>query len=69
MKNHRKIFLIYDILNKILIYQKPLRIMFFNIDGFIGIYDRTRHLALLGSEKYEAIYNRIRYLIHLKILL
>ena len=43
--------------------------MFFNIDGFVGIYDRTRYLTLLGSEKYEAIYNRIRYLIRLKILL
>ena len=36
------------------------------IHGFIRIYDGTRYLTLFGSEKYEAIYNRIRYLIRLK---
>ena len=36
------------------------------IDGFIRIHDGTRYLVLLGSEKYDAIYNRIRYLISLK---
>ena len=41
---------------------KPLRIRFFKIDGIIRIYDGTRYLTLFGSEKYEAIYNRIRYL-------
>ena len=30
------------------------------------IYDRTRYITLFGSEKYEAIYNRIRYLISRK---
>ena len=36
------------------------------IDGFIRIHDGTRYLTLFGSEKYEAIYNRIRYLISQK---
>ena len=38
---------------------KPLRISFDKIDGFTRIYDRTRCLTLFGSEKYDAIYNRI----------
>ena len=45
---------------------KPLRIRFDKIDGFIRIYDGTRYLTLFGSEKYEPIYNRIRYLISQK---
>ena len=44
-----------------------LGIRFNEIDGFIIIYDRTRYLVLFGSEK-DAIYNRIRYLISLKII-
>ena len=29
----------------------------------IRVYDGTRYLVLFGPEKYDAIYNRIRYLI------
>ena len=59
--------LIYEILYKTLISPNPLCIIRFNkIDGFIRIYDRTRYLALLGPEKYDAVYNRIRYLISVK---
>ena len=61
-KSHKTV-LIYDISCKTLIDSKPLRIRFDNIDRFIKIYVRTRYLALFGSEKYEAIYNRIRYVI------
>ena len=61
MKNDTKRF--YDISYKTLTGAKPLRIRFDKIDGFIGIYDGTRYLVLLDPEKYEAIYNRIRYLI------
>ena len=43
-----------------------MRIRFDKIDGFTRIYDGTRYLALFGSEKYDAIYDRIRYLISLK---
>ena len=58
--------LIYDNSDKNLIDPKPLCIRFDKIDGFIRIYDGTRYFTLFGSEKYEAIYNRIRYLISLK---
>ena len=53
-------------IDKTLIGVKPFRIRSHKIEGFIRIYDGTRHLTLLGSEKYDAIYNRIRYLIGLK---
>ena len=46
-----------------LINPKPLHIRFNEIDLFIRIFDGTRYLVLLGTEKYNAIYNRIRYLI------
>ena len=58
--------LIYEISCKTLIVSKPLRIRFDKIDGFIRIYDGTRYLTLFGSEKYDAICDRIRYLISLK---
>ena len=45
---------------------KPLHIRFHKIDGFIRVYDGTRYLVLFGSEKYDFISNRIRYLIGLK---
>ena len=43
-----------------------MRIRFDKIDGFIKIYHGTRYVVLLGPEKYDAIYNRIRYPISLK---
>ena len=64
-KSHENI-LIYDISYKTLIDPKPLGIRFFKIDGVIRIYDGTRYLTLFGSEKDEAVYNRIRYLISQK---
>ena len=45
---------------------KPVRIMFDKIDGFIRVYRRTRYLVLFGAEKYDFIYNRIRYLAGVK---
>ena len=45
---------------------KTFRIRFDKIDGSIKIYDETRYLTLFGSEKYNAIYDKIRYLISLK---
>ena len=41
-----------------------MRIRFDKIDGFIRVYDGTKYLVLFGPEKYDAIYNRIRYLIN-----
>ena len=64
-KSHENI-LIYDISYKTLIDSKPLRIRFFKIDGIIRIYDGTKYLTLFCSEKYDAIYNRIRYLVSQK---
>ena len=42
---------------------KPLRIRFYEIDGFIKINDGIRYLVLFGPGRYDAIYNKIRYLI------
>ena len=58
--------MIYDISYKTLIDSKPLCIRFDTIDGFIRSYDRTRYLTLFDFEKYDAIYDKIRYLISLK---
>ena len=55
--------LVYNISYKILINSKPLRIRFNKIDELIKVYDGTRYLVLFGSEKYDSIYSRIRYLI------
>ena len=64
-KSHENI-LIYDISYKTLIVSKRLRIRFDKIIGLIRIYDGTRYRTLFGSEKYNAIYTRIKYLISLK---
>ena len=42
---------------------KPLRMWFEKIDGFIKIFDGIRYLVLLPSERYNAIYDKIRYLV------
>ena len=64
-KSHENI-LIHDITYKTLIGSKPLRISLDKTDRIITIYNGTRSLTLLGTKKYGAIYNRIRYLISLK---
>ena len=43
-----------------------MQIRFDKIDGFIKIYNGTIYLILLGSEKYDASYDRISYLISLE---
>ena len=58
--------MIFNVTYNILIDPKPLRIRFDKIDVFIRIYYETRYLVLFGSEKYDAIHNRIKYLISLK---
>ena len=58
--------LVYNISYKNLIDSKPFCIRFNKIDGFIRVYDGTRYLVLFGSEKYDPIYNSIRYLISVK---
>ena len=60
MKNLMKIFLLMTF------HPKPLCIKFDKTDGFIRPHNRNRYLVLFGPEKYNAIFNRIRYLISLK---
>ena len=54
--------LIYDISYKTFMSAKLVRIRFNKIDGFIKIYDGTRYLVLFGPERYDAIYDRTRYI-------
>ena len=58
--------LIYNISYKTLISVNPLHIILDRIDEFSRKFDGARYLILLGPEKYDAIYNSIRYLISLK---
>ena len=43
-----------------------MHIRFDKIDGFIRVYDGTRYLILLGAEKYDFNYMKIKYLIGVK---
>ena len=45
---------------------KPFHIKFDKINGFIRVYDGGKQLVLFGAEKYDSIYNRIRYVIAVK---
>ena len=40
--------------------------MFNKVNEFVRVYDGTKYLMFFGLEKYNAIYNRIRYLSQLK---
>ena len=53
--------MIYDISYKTLTGSKPLEIRFDKIDRIIRIYDGTRYITLLGTKKYGAVYDRIRF--------
>ena len=64
-KSYKNI-LVYEISYKTLIGAKPLRIRFDKVDGFIKVSDGTTYLVLFDPEKYDAIYNNIRYLIRQK---
>ena len=64
MKNQWKCFSY--ISHKSLIDSKRLRIRFNKVDGYIRVYDGTRHLVLFGKEKYDFISNSIRYFISAK---
>ena len=57
---------IYDISHKTLIDAKSLCVRFDAVDGFTRVYNGTRYLLLLEGEKYDFIYNRIRYLKEVK---
>ena len=45
---------------------KHLHTRFSKVNGFIRIYDGTKYLVLFSSEKYYAIFNRVRYLMRVK---
>ena len=64
-KSHENI-LIYDISYQTSICLKHLQIKFDKINGIIKIYNKTRYLTLLDTEKYDTVYKKIRYLISLK---
>ena len=54
--------LVYNISYKNSIGTKLVCIRFNKVDEFIRLYDGTGHLVLFDPEKYDAIYNRIKYL-------
>ena len=58
--------MIYDTSYKIVIGPKLLCIRFDRIDGSVKIYNGAKYLVFFSPEEYDAIYNRIRYLISLK---
>ena len=61
-----KYLLLYNISYKTLIGNKLLLIRFDKKDKFFRVYDGTRYLLLFGAEKFDFIYDRIRYLIRIK---
>ena len=44
-----------------LLWVQNLRICFNKIDGFIQIYDRIRHLVILGQSWFDEICDSIKY--------
>ena len=52
----------YNISYKFLICAKPLSIRFNKVNRFIRDYDQAKYLISFGDDKYDATYNRIRYL-------
>ena len=58
--------LIYEISYERFIGAKPLLIRLDKINDFTRVYDGIRYLVLFDPEKYDAIGNRIKYLISRK---
>ena len=52
---------------KPLIGSKNLWILFDRVDGFIRNHNGTKYFPLFGSEKYNDIFNMIRYLVTIKL--
>ena len=65
-KKSYKDILVYDMSYKTLIDVKPLRNTFDKVDRFIRVDGGTRYLVLLRTEKYDATFNRITYLVSQK---
>ena len=62
-QNSYKNILIYGISYNIFMGAKPSRLRIDKADGVIKTYDRTRYLEFFGFRIYNAIYDRINYLI------
>ena len=60
--------LVHDVLYKNLIGAKPFRIIIDKLDGFITAYDGSKYFLLLGSDKFDAFFDRFRYLKGLETL-
>ena len=60
--------LIYAVSYKTFMGSKPC-ISFSEIDEFIRICDGIRYFLLFASQRYDVVYNRIRYLIIKKVVL
>ena len=58
-ENSHENVLIYNISYKTWFILNSLRIRFNQINELIRIYDWTRYLVLFGSEKYDAIYQKL----------
>ena len=58
--------MVYNISCKTLIGSKFFRFRLNIINRFIRVYDGTRYLVLLGREKYDTIFKKLRYLIGVK---
>ena len=65
MKNYAKIFWLMTFHTKLWLVL-TFYVLKHKTDGFIRVYDGTWYLVLFGDEKYDLIYNRIRYLIGVK---
>ena len=61
--------MVYDISRKTLLRLKPLLVRFDEVDEFIRGFDGARYLALFGSGKHDAIYNRLDILYLKKVAL
>ena len=61
--------LIYDISYKTSAGEKPLRVSFDKIDGFIKIHGGIRYLVLFDYGWFDKICDRIKYLISKKVVL
>ena len=65
-KNHMEIFWFMTFHKKLLWMKKPLHIWFDKVDGFVKVYDGARSLVLFSPERYDAIYDRVKYFISRK---
>ena len=63
-KSYKNI-LIYEVLQKNFICAESLCIIFDKVNVFIRDYGETKYLVLFETEKYDAIFHRIRYFIGL----